>query len=156
MVKVGNVELSEAELQEFKEVFELVDTDGGGSIEAPEVRDLMVLLGMRPSLGEVEAMIKEIDIDGNGEVDFEEFIQVMAGQQKTSYTKSELLRAFRLFQDHKLPKGFIHPDALVKHLLTYCSDKVTPEDVAELVGQLQTTADGLINFEERVDIFMSG
>ena len=41
-----------------------------------QVRDLMVLLGMRPSLGEVEAMIKEIDIDGNGEVDFEEFIQV--------------------------------------------------------------------------------
>ena len=54
---------------------------------------------------EVEAMVAEIDIDGNGEVDFEEFLQVMAGQAKATYTKRELLRAFRLFADPQLPTG---------------------------------------------------
>jgi hypothetical protein len=36
----------------------------------------MSLLGLYPSNRELAAMIKEIDTDGNGEVDFEEFLQV--------------------------------------------------------------------------------
>ena len=36
----------------------------------------MNLLGLHPSMEEVEAMVAEIDTDGNGEVDFEEFLQV--------------------------------------------------------------------------------
>ena len=36
----------------------------------------MELLGMRPRLEEVEKMIADIDKDGSGTVDFQEFLQV--------------------------------------------------------------------------------
>ncbi|KAK3253138.1 hypothetical protein CYMTET_37595 [Cymbomonas tetramitiformis] len=124
MVKVGSVELTDEEVKEFKEVFDLVDKDKGGTISASEVKELMGLLGMHPTQEEVEAMVAEIDIDGNGEVDFEEFLQVMAGQQNTSYTKRDLVRAFRLFADPGLQPGFISPEALEKALATYCADKL--------------------------------
>mmetsp|Transcript_1932 Transcript_1932/g.2163 ORF Transcript_1932/g.2163 Transcript_1932/m.2163 type:complete len:156 (-) Transcript_1932:104-571(-) len=155
MVKVGSVELTDEEVKEFKEVFDLVDKDHSGNISASEVKELMGLLGMHPTQEEVEAMVAEIDIDGNGEVDFEEFLQVMAGQQATTYTKRELLRAFRLFADPGLPAGFITPEALEKALATYCADKVSSEEATRLVAQLETNIDGLINYHEKVSLFMS-
>lgn len=78
-------------------MFDLVDRDGGGSIDCDEVKELMNLLGLHPTAEEVEKMVAEIDLDGNGTVDFDEFLQVMAGSQNYTYTKKDLLRAFKLF-----------------------------------------------------------
>ena len=47
-----------------------------------EVKELMTLLGMQPTLSEVEALVKTIDVNGDGNVDFEEFLMVMAGGKK--------------------------------------------------------------------------
>mmetsp|Transcript_5360 Transcript_5360/g.7249 ORF Transcript_5360/g.7249 Transcript_5360/m.7249 type:complete len:156 (+) Transcript_5360:193-660(+) len=155
MVKVGSVELTEEEVSEFREVFDLVDLDKGGSISASEVKDLMSLLGMNPTHEEVVVMVSEIDVDGNGVVDFEEFLQVMAGQQATNYTKRELLRAFRMFADPQLPPGFITPEALEKALLSFSEEQVSVDDAQRLVSQLDVNNDGLINYQEKVDLFMS-
>ena len=49
------------EVAEFREIFNLVDLDGGGSIDLDELRELMDLLGMNASKDEMEAMVNEID-----------------------------------------------------------------------------------------------
>ena len=51
------------EVAEFREIFNLVDLDGGGSIDLDELRELMDLLGMNASKDEMEAMVNEIDDD---------------------------------------------------------------------------------------------
>ena len=43
------------EVAEFREIFNLVDLDGGGSIDLDELRELMDLLGMNASKDEMEA-----------------------------------------------------------------------------------------------------
>ena len=43
---MGNVEVSEQEIKEFREIFNLVDKDKGGTISVQEVQDLMDMLGM--------------------------------------------------------------------------------------------------------------
>lgn len=40
----------------------------------------MTMLGMKPHRAAVEQMIAEIDTDGNGNVDFEEFLMVIISQ----------------------------------------------------------------------------
>ena len=53
-----------------------MDKDGGGSLSADEVKQLMELLGMKLKQDDVDQMIAEIDADGSGQIDFEEFLEV--------------------------------------------------------------------------------
>ena len=66
--------MSKEELAEFREIFDLVDKDKGGSISRDELGELMDTLGIRASKEEIDLMINEIDEDNNGEIDFEEFV----------------------------------------------------------------------------------
>ena len=82
MPVVSGIELSDADLAAFREVFDLVDKDKSGAIETEEVEELTKLLGLDLTRDEVELLVREIDKDGNGEVDFEEFLLVMAGGER--------------------------------------------------------------------------
>ena len=62
----------------YTKVFDLMDRDKGGTLSIDEVKQLMELLGMKIRQDELEQMIAEIDSDGSGQVDFEEFLQVAA------------------------------------------------------------------------------
>ena len=68
--------MSDDEVTACRQVFDVVDEDGSGSIGAAELQKLLRLLRLPARRSEVLRMIAEIDKDGNGEVDFEEFLQV--------------------------------------------------------------------------------
>jgi Ca2+-binding EF-hand superfamily protein len=53
--------LTQEEISEFREIFNLVDKDGGGSITKVELAELMDTLGIDASPEEIDAMISEID-----------------------------------------------------------------------------------------------
>ena len=56
--------LTADEIAEFKEIFSLVDVDGGGTISKVELSELMATLGIEATSAEIDLMIKEIDEDG--------------------------------------------------------------------------------------------
>ena len=55
---------------EFKEIFNLVDRDGEGTITAEEIGSLIETLGIHASPKEVELLVAEIDKDKSGAIDF--------------------------------------------------------------------------------------
>ena len=105
--------LTEEEISEFREIFNLVDKDGGGSITGEELGELMDTLGIEASPEEVDAMIREIDADGSGEIDFEEFVTVMSRKVNATYTADQVKSAFRVFET-SVPPGFVRADALIR------------------------------------------
>lgn len=56
----------------------MFDADGNGYINAVELRQVMMNLGEKLTEEEVEMMIKEADINGDGLVNYEEFISMMS------------------------------------------------------------------------------
>ncbi|KAF1860631.1 hypothetical protein Lal_00021676 [Lupinus albus] len=67
----------DAEEEELNEAFQVFDKDQNGYISASELRHVMMNLGEKLSDEEVEQMIKEADLDGDGQVNYDEFVKMM-------------------------------------------------------------------------------
>jgi calmodulin len=77
--------LTEEQIAEFKEVFALIDTDHDGVITTKELKELIVQFGPKdvdPTDGEVDWLVRGVDINANGSVDFPEFLTLMARNLK--------------------------------------------------------------------------
>ncbi len=61
-----------------------------------ELGTVMRSLGQNPTEGELQDMINEVDIDGNGTIEFTEFLGMMAKKMKESDGEEELREAFRV------------------------------------------------------------
>jgi calmodulin len=57
--------------EEIREAFRAFDKDGNGFISAAELRNAMTNLGEKLTDQEIEEMIQEADIDGDGQVNYE-------------------------------------------------------------------------------------
>ncbi|KAI4901525.1 hypothetical protein NFI96_033442, partial [Prochilodus magdalenae] len=95
--------LSEEMIAEFKAAFDMFDTDGGGDISTKELGTVMRMLGQNPSREELDAIIEEVDEDGSGTIDFEEFLVMMVQQLKEDQagkSEEELSECFRVFDKY--------------------------------------------------------
>ena len=66
-----------SEEQEMRQAFRVFDIDGNGLIDAQELRLTMKNLGEDLSAEDVKAMIRAADKNGDGKIDYEEFIKMM-------------------------------------------------------------------------------
>ena len=60
--------------EEIKEAFKVFDKDGNGFISAAELRHIMTNLGEKLTDEEVDEMIREADVDGDGQINYDEFV----------------------------------------------------------------------------------
>ncbi|TNM97174.1 hypothetical protein fugu_015330, partial [Takifugu bimaculatus] len=68
-------------LKELKDAFREFDIDGDGSITSEELRNAMIkLLGEKANKTEIDAIVRDADSNGDGTVDFEEFVKMMSQQ----------------------------------------------------------------------------
>lgn len=56
--------------------------DLAGTITTKELGTVMRSLGQNPTEAELQDMINEVDADGNGTIDFPEFLNLMARKMK--------------------------------------------------------------------------
>ena len=76
---VRKTEVSHSE-EEIRETFRVFDLGGNGVITAFELRHAMKNLGDDLTAEEVDKMIKDFDIDGDGQLCYEEFFKMMTSK----------------------------------------------------------------------------
>merc|ERR1712025_885172 len=105
-------------------------------------------------MGEAELadMINEVDTDGNGTIDFPEFLTMGARKMKDTDSEEEILEAFKVFD--KDGNCFISA-AELRHVMTNLGEKLTDEEVDEMIREADIDGDGQVNYEEFVTMMTS-
>ena len=65
--------LTKEQISEFKEAFSMFDENKDGKITAKELLKVMRSLGQNPTEAELQNMINDVDIDGSGNIEFDQF-----------------------------------------------------------------------------------
>ncbi|CAK9799268.1 Troponin C, isoallergen Bla g 6.0201 [Anthophora quadrimaculata] len=71
---------SEAMQEELKEAFRLYDREGNGYITTATLKEILAALDDKLTSADLDGIIAEIDTDGSGTVDFDEFMEMMTGE----------------------------------------------------------------------------
>ncbi|XP_031998124.1 troponin C, skeletal muscle isoform X3 [Hylobates moloch] len=140
--------LSEEMIAEFKAAFDMFDADGGGDISVKELGTVMRMLGQTPTKEELDAIIEEVDEDGSGTIDFEEFLVMMVRQMKEDAkgkSEEELAECFRIFDRNA--DGYIDPEELAE-IFRASGEHVTDEEIESLMKDGDKNNDGRIDFDE--------
>ena len=96
-------------------------------------------------------MINEVDADGNGSLEFDEFCNLMHARNKDSNQEDELRARFTLFD--KDGNGLITRDEL-RDVMTQLGEKMSEDDIDEMIEDADKNGDGMINYEEFVAYMM--
>ncbi|XP_063684997.1 uncharacterized protein LOC134819142 isoform X2 [Bolinopsis microptera] len=140
------------ELDHYKEAFSLYDTHDKGYITTKELGALIRSLGQNPTESDLAEMINEVDSDKNGLLEFEEFIRIMAKRMTWESMAFEISEAFRVFDRDR--NGFISADEL-RHQVTTVGDKLTQDEVTDLLRVADQNGDGLIDYKEFVRMMLN-
>merc|ERR1711939_503352 len=116
--------LTDDQIQEIREAFDLFDTDGSGTIDAKELKVAMRALGLDAKKDEIRRMINDIDKDGSGTIDFNEF---------------------RLFDDDETQKISFKN---LKRVAQELGENMTDEELQEMIDEADRDGDGEVNEEE--------
>ncbi|XP_051007392.1 calmodulin-like protein 3 [Acomys russatus] len=145
-------QLTEEQIAEFKEAFSLFDKDGDGCITSQELGTVMRSLGRNPTEAELQGIVNEINTDGNGTVDFPEFLTIMSRKTRENDSEEEIREAFRAFD--KDGNGYVSA-AELRHVMTRIGETLSNEEVEEMIRVADTDGDGQVNYKEFVHILVS-
>jgi len=136
---------------ELKEAFDEFDKDGSGAISAQELLGVMRAMGQNPTEDEVLNLMLEADLDGNGTIEFPEFLELMKEKYGSDDQESDLREAFKIFDRDR--DGFIDMRELkkVSMMLGTCLD---PQEIDELMEEADVDGNGKIDYEEFVKMLL--
>ncbi|ETO18056.1 calmodulin-like protein [Reticulomyxa filosa] len=162
-------DLTEAELKQLKDAFNLFDKDNSGTIDQEELLQIFCSLDPRITKGEFQELMKEYDKDGNGTIDWEEFKVLMGPALQSSgpaneddikvafdmadkvYFFQKIVDYSRFFLNvHKKKQdgsGKIDKSELGE-LLASLGEELSEQELDDLVNAIDVDGDGEVDFEE--------
>ncbi|MFN6486910.1 MULTISPECIES: EF-hand domain-containing protein [unclassified Nostoc] len=133
--------IDEQEIEKLWQAFKVLDVDGNGSISTDELGEVMRSLGQNPTETGLRDLIKEIDVDLSGTIDFEEFKTLMVA--KVGDRESRLKLAFSAFDEDN--SGQITTAELRKVMSQF---GLTDAELKEMLQEVDHDGDGSIDFHE--------
>ena len=105
----------------------------------------MQSLGQNPTDQELEDMINEVDNDGNNEIDFEEFLTLMARNMQDLDEEKVIKQGFSVFDTDE--DGKITLDDL-RRVMESLGEQLNENQLVEIIKELDSNSDDAIDFEE--------
>jgi len=152
--------LTDSELDCLKEAFSLFDADHDGEITVHELGRVMRNHGLNPTDDELKDMIRNVDKNSNGAIDFNEFIEMMLRRDSKAVRTiildlgdDDVVHAFRVFD--RDGDGLISAEEL-KLTMNNLGEPLTDYEVRSMIEAADLDGDGRINFEEFARLMQQG
>ncbi|KAL6579964.1 Calcium-dependent protein kinase 10 [Orobanche minor] len=144
--------LSVEEIEVIKDMFALMDTDDDGKVTYEELKAGLKKVGSQLAEPEIKLMMDVADVDGNGVLDYGEFVAVTIHLQRIE-NDEHIRRAFMFFD--KDGSGYIELDEL-REALEDASGETDLEVVNNIMHEVDTDKDGNISYDEFVAMMKTG
>ena len=128
------------------------DVDGDGTISMAELRLVLgpggALAGVGGNLNneEIDTFISVIDKDGDGEIGFEEFVNLVQ-QMKGGDSEEDMQKAFKFFDIDG--DGAISKEDMTEAMVRL-GNKYTDQDIGEIIKDADDDGDGVVVYDEFV------
>ncbi|EEH60778.1 uncharacterized protein MICPUCDRAFT_11510, partial [Micromonas pusilla CCMP1545] len=139
--------------EDVKEAFREFDLDKNGYVGAAEISHILQSMGEKATDDEVDEMILMADLDGDGQVSFDEFFKLINSFQGMPPPPGDKVKfAFQVFDLDG--SGSIDADELRKIVkaTNMASEKQLTRKVEWLMKQCDSDGDGQISFDEFVNL----
>lgn len=141
-------DLNELQRLEFKEAFEEFDKDGSGTISTKELLPVLRSIGQNPTEDEILNLVIEYDVNGDGTIDFDEFLEMMSKHTRETVDQTaEMREAFKIFD--RDGNGYIDFKEL-KQVVTRMGEALTAAEADELFREADLDGDGKLDYNEFV------
>lgn len=144
-------QLSEDQIQEFKETFGIFDTKGDGKISVSQIGDVIRALGQNPTESDIKKCSDKLTPEDR--ISFDTFMPILQTviKNKKQYSVDEFVEGLRHFDNDG--SGYIS-SAELRHLLTGLGEKLTEDEVEQILVGMEDE-EGRVNYEFFVKQIMS-
>jgi len=115
----------QAQIQEFKEAFNMIDQNRDGFIDKEDLHDMLASLGKDPKDDYLDLMMNEAP----GPINFTMFLTLFGERLQGTDPEDVIKNAFACFDEDNT--GYVNEERL-RDLLTCMGDRFTDEDVDEM------------------------
>jgi len=125
-----------------------------GVVRAETVEEILQMMGLRVAKKALQDIIQEVDEDGSGELEFEEFCILAARfliEEDEEQMKRELKEAFRFYDREGL--GYLTIETL-KGILLELEPNLGEDQLMEIVEEVDEDGSGTIDFDEFMAMMM--
>ena len=134
--------ISQNKLKEYKNIFDLNDSNKDGNVSSLELANILKSININVSDEEIKEIIEELELEGNNEVNFENFVSIVNRREKDVDSEEEVLKAFKLFD--KEGNGLININEL-KNIMLSVGKNIKEEELNDMLKEADTDMDGYIN-----------
>jgi calcium-binding protein CML len=132
-------------MTDLKHAFSQFDTNSDGFISKQELAEAMSNLGHIITNEELNDIMKAVDKDGNGLVDFKEFMNLMDNNCLVQNVDEEMQHLFSMIDINK--DGYI-TEKEIKAMMKGLGEKVRKKDIRKMIKEADENKDGKISFNE--------
>jgi len=140
-------QLPESEISQLKKIFTTIDVNGDGKLTVAEAIEGVKQAGVSSMPQDLNDMLKAVDSDGSGIIDYTEFIAACL-DRRAYIQEDRMWSAFRVFDSDN--SGKISRKELANVVAGGKLDDVCKRNVDEIMAEADRNGDGEIDFQEFV------